>query len=61
MEIGMEVVDMGRTSITLACVVRKKGTEKIITQIDKIVFVLVDHDGQPKPHYQKFGVMDGAI
>ena len=44
-EIGMEVVEMGRTSITLACVVRKKGTEKIITQIDKIVFVLVVHDG----------------
>ena len=57
-EIGMEVVDMGRTSITPACVVRKKGTEKIITQIDKIVFVLVGHDGQPKPHYQKFEVID---
>ena len=52
---------MGRTSITLACVVRKKGTEKIITQIDKIVFVLVDHDGQPKPYYQKFGVINEAI
>ena len=57
-EIGMEVVDMGRTSITPACVVRKKGTEKIIIQIDKIVFVLVVHDGQPKPHYQKFEVID---
>ena len=60
-EIGMEVVEMGRTSITLACVVRKKGTEKIITQIDKIVFVLVDHDGQPKPHYQKVEFIDEAI
>ena len=40
-EIGMEVVDMGRTSITLTCLVRKKGTETILTQIDKIVFVLV--------------------
>ena len=57
----MEVVEMGRTSITLACVVRKKGTEKIITQIDKIVFVLVGHDGQPKPHYQKVEFIDEAI
>jgi hypothetical protein len=28
-EIGMVVFDMGRTSITLACVVRKKDLEKL--------------------------------
>ena len=51
-EIGMEAIDMGRTSITLKCVVRKKGSDTILTQIDKIVFVLVDRQGCPKPHYQ---------
>ena len=51
-EIGMEAIDMGRTSITLKCVVRKKGCDTILTQIDKIVFVLVDRQGRPKPHYQ---------
>ena len=51
-EIGMEAIDMGRTSITLKCVVRKKGSDTILTQIKKIVFVLVDRQGRPKPHYQ---------
>ena len=60
-EIGMEVVDMGRTSITLACLVRKKGTDTIITQIDKIVFVSVGRDGKPKPHYQNFRVRSEAV
>ena len=60
-EIGMEVVDMGRTSITLACLVMKKGTDTIITQIDKIVFVLVGRDGKPKPHYQNFRVRSEAV
>ena len=60
-EIGMEVVDMGRTSITLGCLVRKKGTDTIITQIDKIVFVLVGRDGKPKPHYQNFQARNEAV
>ena len=60
-EIGMEVVDMGRTSITLKCLVRKKGTETILTQIDKIVFVLGGRDGKPKPHYQNFELTSEAV
>ena len=56
-EIGMEAIDMGRTSITLRCVVRKKGSDTILTQIDKIVFVLVDRQGRPKPHYQTLGAL----
>ena len=52
MKFGMEPIDMGRTSITLKCVDRKKGSDTILTQIDKIVFVLVDRQGHPKPHYQ---------
>lgn len=49
-EIGVEAVDFGRTSITLKCVVRNKKTEQIIVSIDKLVFVCVDEEGRPTPH-----------
>ena len=51
-EIGMEAIDMGLTSITLKYVSRKNGSDTTLTQIDQIVFVLVDRQGRPKPHYQ---------
>jgi len=49
-EIGIEVVKFGRTSITLACEVRNKITRKTIISIDKIIMVSLDDDGKPKPH-----------
>lgn len=49
-EIGMETVSLGRTSITVRCEVRHKFTRKPIIRIEKIVFVHLDEDGQPKPH-----------
>jgi acyl-CoA hydrolase len=49
-EIGCELVDLGRTSITLRCLVRVKGSETTIVTIDKIVFVNVDSNGRAKPH-----------
>ncbi len=49
-EIGMETVKFGRTSITLKCVVRNKFTKESIITIDSIVFVHVDQFGQPIPH-----------
>lgn len=49
-EIGMDVISIGRTSITLKCAVRNKKTEDIIVNIDKIVFVNVDGNGRPAPH-----------
>ncbi len=49
-EIGMEAVDFGRTSVTLRCEVRNRRTKKTITAVDRIVFVLVDRDGRPTPH-----------
>lgn len=51
-EIGSEVIEIGRTSITLRCEVRVKDTEVIVIRIDKIVFVHVDQNGRPKPHYK---------
>lgn len=49
-EIGMESVELGRTSITVRCEVRNKVTKSTIIRIDRIVFVCVDADGSPVPH-----------
>lgn len=49
-EIGIEVVNFGRTSITLSCEVRNKMTHQTIITIDKIVFVSLDENGHPKAH-----------
>ena len=49
-EMGMEAVNFGRTSITLRCEVRNKLTRKTILAIDKMVFVSVDENGVPQPH-----------
>ena len=48
-EIGIEVVNFGRTSLTLSCEVRNKMTHQTIITIDKIVFVSLDENGNPKP------------
>lgn len=49
-EIGMDMVQVGRTSITFQCEVRNKNTKQTIIKIDKIVFVNVDSEGKPTPH-----------
>jgi len=49
-EIGMETVKFGRTSITVKCEVRTKFNRNTIITIDKIVFVHIDPDGNPIPH-----------
>ena len=52
-EIGCDLVSVGTTSITLSCEVRNKETKQTIIKVDKIVFVLLDENGQPKPHNKK--------
>ena len=52
-EFGMDLVGVGTTSITIACDVRNKHTKQSIIKIDKIVFVLLDEEGKPKPHDKK--------
>ena len=54
-------IGMGRRFITMKCVVRKKGSNAILTQIEKNVFVLVDRQGQPKPHYQTLDVLQKTV
>lgn len=49
-EIGVEVVAIGRTSITLKVAMRNKDTGLMIIEIDKMIFVTVDKDGRPIPH-----------
>lgn len=52
-EIGCELISFGKTSITISCIVRNKDTQRLITKIDKIVFVHVDENGNPTPHNKK--------
>lgn len=49
-EIGMETVNFGKSSITVKCEVRQKFSLETIIRIDKIVFVHVDENDRPTPH-----------
>lgn len=49
-EIGIEAIHFGSTSITLRCDVRNKMTHQTIITVDKIVMVNLDSDGNPAPH-----------
>lgn len=49
-ELGIEAVKFGKTSITMRCEVRNKLTRESILKIDKLVFVNLDEKGQPAPH-----------
>ncbi|MDF9796832.1 acyl-CoA thioesterase YciA [Catalinimonas alkaloidigena] len=49
-EIGIEPVSFGKTSLTVRCLVRNKMTRKEILSIDKIVMVNLDEKGKPTPH-----------
>jgi len=49
-EIGIEAIGFGNTSITLTCEVRNMMTRQTIITIDKIIFVGVDENGKPTKH-----------
>jgi len=49
-EFGTDIVNFGKSSVTLKCHVRNKRTQKTIIEVDNIVFVALDKDGKPKPH-----------
>lgn len=50
LEIGLQAVHFGRTSLTMRCEVRNIITGDTILSIDRIVFVGLDEHGAPKPH-----------
>ena len=49
-EIGLEPVKFGKSSLTLRCEVRNKMTWKNIITIERIVMVNLGPDGKPAPH-----------
>ncbi len=49
-EIGVDTVSVGRTSLTLSCVVRNKETKVDLIRVERLVFVAVDAEGVPTPH-----------
>ena len=52
-EFGCELINFGRTSLSVKMNVRNKTTKQIITTIDKITFVNVDRYGKPKKVYKR--------
>ncbi|MEP4891115.1 MAG: hotdog domain-containing protein [Aliiglaciecola sp.] len=50
-EFGLATKKVGRTSITISCMVRNKATKKTICMADDIVFVSLDPETrEPTPH-----------
>ncbi|WP_179019512.1 acyl-CoA thioesterase [Winogradskyella forsetii] len=49
-ELGIEVIKFGRSSITLKCEARNKMTRATILTVDNIVMVNLGEDGKPTPH-----------
>ena len=49
-EIGMQTLDIGKTSCTLTCEVRSLHADKVVLTIDRIVYVRVNKYGLPKGH-----------
>ncbi|MFH6996424.1 acyl-CoA thioesterase [Flavobacterium sp. FlaQc-57] len=49
-EIGIDVVKFGNTSLILKCAVRNMMTREIIITIDQTTMVNLDENGKPKAH-----------
>lgn len=49
-EIGIEVVKFGKSSLTLNCEVRNKMTRETIVTVDNIIMVNLGADGKAAPH-----------
>jgi len=49
-EIGIDIVKFGNSSITLTCNVRNMMTRESIITIDTVTMVSLDEDGKPKAH-----------
>jgi acyl-CoA thioesterase YciA len=49
-EIGMDVIKFGKSSLTIKCEVRNKMTHETILTVDNIIMVNLDEEGKPTPH-----------
>ncbi|RXJ56479.1 acyl-CoA thioesterase [Candidatus Marinarcus aquaticus] len=47
---GVEIVRVGKTSITVKCELRNKTTNQVIIQVDEIVIVALDYNKRPTVH-----------
>ncbi|MDG1572946.1 hotdog domain-containing protein [Robiginitalea sp. M366] len=52
-EIGIEVVKFGVSSLTLRCEARNKMTRETIVTVDQVIIVNLDANGRPAPHFKK--------
>ena len=51
-EIGMEVIKFGKSSITMKCEARNKMTRETILTVDNMVMVNLGENGLPVPHHK---------
>lgn len=49
-ELGIEVIKFGKSSLTLKCEARNKMTRETILTVDNIIMVNLGDDGKPTPH-----------
>ncbi len=49
-EIGIEVVKFGKSSLTLRCEARNKMTHETIVTVDQLIVVNLGDNGKPVPH-----------
>ncbi len=49
-EFGMQVVQVGRSTLTVVCMVRNKMTHEPIIKVDRVVFVALNAAGKPTLH-----------
>lgn len=49
-EIGIEVIKFGKSSLTMKCEARNKMTRETILTVDNIIMVNLGEDGKPTPH-----------
>ena len=49
-EIGMQTLEIGKSSCTLSCEVRSLQAERTVCSIDKMVYIRVNKYGLPKSH-----------
>ena len=49
-EIGVDVMKFGTSSLTLKCEARNKMTRETIATVDQLILVNLDGDGKPWPH-----------
>lgn len=47
---GVELVKVGRTSITVKCELRNRTTNNVIVQVDEVVIVALDYNKKPTMH-----------